>query len=140
MRTSALTLDGLSPDDATEMRRIATIHGQPGWTYAPGAHGAVVREGDRVRAFCLLREFHGGFIIDELWPDETREGVHGMKLLADWAERIVQRAATERGRALNLAGIVRLDNERHGAALKKRGYEPIAEVLSREFLPEEGTV
>jgi hypothetical protein len=58
-----------------------------------------------------------------------------MGLLADWAEALVQRLATERERKLNLAGIVRNDNPTHRAALLKRGYEPIADVLAKDFTP-----
>jgi hypothetical protein len=131
----SLFIDALSPNDAEEMLRLARMHGYDRWTYSPGANGAVVRDGHYIRAFCLLRELGQGFIIDELWPDNTRDGVHGMKMLADWAERVVQERATGCGCPLTLGGIVRTDNVPHGNALKRRGYTIVAEVLSREFQP-----
>jgi hypothetical protein len=129
------TIDALRPDDAAEMIRIARENGQPNWHYSPGAHGTVVRDGDRVRGFCLLRETTHGFVVDELWCERTREGIASLQTLADWMEDLMARLARERGVVLKLGGIVRLDNPRHKNVLERRGYTVVAEVLAKEFQP-----
>lgn len=132
-----LTLDAIRPDDANEMLRLARETSQTthGWIYSPGAAGTVVRDGDSIRGFCLLRETAIGFVVDELWCDHSREGIASIGLLAKWLETTVQGLANERGCSLRLGGIVRLDNPVHRAALEKRGFAPIATVLVKEYEP-----
>jgi hypothetical protein len=138
----SLILDSLRPDDANEMLRLARETGQAthGWVYSPGAAGTVVRDGDKIRGFCLLRETGVGFVVDELWCERedhqpTRDGKASIVLLAKWLEETVQTLANERGCSLQLGGIVRLDNPTHRAALEHRGFVPVATVLTKEFTP-----
>jgi hypothetical protein len=131
----ALVIDKLRPSDAEEMLRLARVNNQWRWQYTQGAHGAVVRDGDRIAGFCLLRETMHGFVVDELRCDRNRAGIASLGMLADWVENVVQRAATDRNAVLQLGGIVRLDNPVHKAALEKRGYTVVAEVLTKEFAP-----
>jgi hypothetical protein len=116
--------------------RLARIHGVPAWVLTPGAHGAVVRDGDSLAAFCLLRETALGFIIDELWPEKTRRGLQALHMLSDWIEQTVARIARERSTRLDLGGIVRLDNKSHALALQRRDYEVVAEVYKKSFFPD----
>ena len=132
-----MKLDALREDDANELLRIARESGQPPWTFTPGAHGTVVRDGDRIRGFCLLRETGIGFVVDELWCDRSREGVASLGLLAGWLEDTMHALTRERASILRLGGIVRLDNPLHKKALLKRGYAVVAEVLVKDFYFEE---
>ena len=128
-----MELGPLLPDDANEMLRIARENGQKSWFYTPGAHGTVVRDGNTLRGFCLLRETALGFIVDELWCDKSREGVASIGLLAKWIEATMRRIVSERAATITLGGIVRTDNPKHKAALVRRGYKVVAEVLTKEF-------
>jgi hypothetical protein len=130
-------LDALRPDDAPQMIRLALANGQTAWTYTAGAHGIVVRDGDLIRGFCLLRETSAGFVVDELWADvpNGRRGKLALGMLARWLEAEMQRSADERSTIVKLGGIVRLDNPRHRRALTNRGFVPVAEVLAKEFYP-----
>lgn len=132
-----LVLDAIRPDDANEMIRLARENGQAPWHYSEGAHGTVVRDGDRIRGFCLLRETPIGFVVDELWCDRNREGIAGLGLLAGWLEQTMRNIVMDRACNLRLGGIVRLDNPIHKAALVKRGYNVVAEVLVKDFRFEE---
>jgi hypothetical protein len=132
-----MILDTIRPDDANEMLRLARETGQAtqGWVYSPGAAGTVVRDGNKIRGFCLLRETGVGFVVDELWCDKSKEGVASLGMLSRWLEETIQRIANERGCSLKLGGIVRDDNPAHRKALEKRGFTPIATVLVKEFEP-----
>jgi hypothetical protein len=131
----SLILDTIQPDDANEMLRLARENGQAAWVYSPGAHGVVVREGDTIRGFALLRETGIGFVVDELWCDRSRTGIASIGLLANWLETTVRGIANERSAVLKLGGIVRDDNPLHRKALEKRGFVPIATVLVKEYKP-----
>lgn len=131
-----MQIDQLVPDDAPEMLRLRRENGMKGgWTYAPGSHGVVVRDGDKVRGFCLIRELGYGYIVDELWCEKTREGVASLGMLGDWIEETFARMARQRGEVLQVGGVVRLDNPAHKKTLENRGYSVVAEVLVREFNP-----
>jgi hypothetical protein len=130
-----MTIGPLLPDDANEVNRIARENGQMQFVFSPGAHGVVVRDGNILRGFCLLRETGVGFVVDELWCDRSRAGIASIGMLADWLESTVRRVAAERGSSVKLGGIVRLDNPTHQRALEKRGFAPIATVLVKEYEP-----
>lgn len=132
-----MKLDALRPDDANELLRLARENGQPHWVLSPGAHGTVVRDGDRIHGFCLLREIGVGFVVDELWCDRSREGIASLGMLAEWLEQTMQGIVAERAADSRLGGIVRLDNPTHKRALVKRGYRVVAEVLVKDFPFEE---
>jgi hypothetical protein len=130
-----MELGPLLPDDANEMNRLARENGQAPFVFTPGAHGVVVRDGNTIRGFCLLRETGSGFVVDELWCDRSRAGVGSIGMLADWLESTIRGISRERGALVKLGGIVRIDNPRHRAALEKRGFKPIATVLVKEYEP-----
>jgi hypothetical protein len=126
----------MTPDDATVILRIAQSRGTE--VHIPdGATGAVAREpgGRTVRAYAFLRELPYGLVVDDLWNEDTAIGRRGLSTLAQWMESLAQSLATKYGRPVSLGGIVRNDNPSHMNALKRRGYEPVATVLSQEFLP-----
>jgi hypothetical protein len=132
-----MILDAIRPDDAPEMLRLARETGQTtqGWVYSPGAAGTVVRDEDKIRGFCLLRETHVGFVVDELWSEHSRKGIAALGMLSEWLQETIQKIANERGCPIQLGGIVRDDNPAHRKALEKRGFAPVATVLAKEIRP-----
>jgi hypothetical protein len=130
-------IDDLRPSDAGELLRLARENGQERYVFSPGAHGVVVRASDsELRGFCLFREASEGlWVVDELWCEQSRDGVAALGVLAGWIEGLVAATARDRGAKQVLSGIIRLDNQRHKAALEHRGYAVIAEVLAKEFAP-----
>lgn len=123
------------PDDSLGLVTLAHQWGQPFWTISPDAHGVVVRDGDEVVAFCLIRETPHGFLLDELREEKSRRGIRALSLLADWVEDKMGDVARERGTPISLGGIVTLRNASHKGALVGRGYEVVAEVLAKDFQP-----
>jgi hypothetical protein len=124
------------PDDAPDIARIAFANELPlRWSWPEGKHGLVAEAWERVVAFAILHETVWGLVVDELWEEPTRVGYRGLAALSAHIERVAQGFADERGEAVMVGGIVRDDKDRHQAALRKRGYEEIATVLQKRFLP-----
>lgn len=124
------------PDDARDIRRIAYENGLPvEWHWPAGKHGLVVEHKGTVRAFCVLNETVYGLVVEELWEEASSVGLRALVLLRRRIEEIAQELANKRGEMLACGGIVRLEKDRHIAALKARGYELVAEVYQRQFLP-----
>ena len=131
-----LYIDAWNSEDVPELARLAVINNQGMWKPTPGANGVVVRDfPECIRGFCLLRETPLGFVVDELWHDKTRRGMLALGMLERWIEATISAIAKERGTPIMLGGIVRDDNPRHRRALERRGYTPLAVVLSKEFKP-----
>lgn len=127
-------VEALRPEDADELMALAAQWQSGPIVISPGAHGAVVRSGGRVLAWCLLRELNGGFVVDELWCAKERAGREALGELAHWLEETVAQIAASRGvEYVELGGIVRLDNPLHDAALEKRGYAVIGHVRAKKI-------
>ncbi len=124
----------LAVDDAKEILRIATSWESGEVILSSGAHGAVVKEGDKVLAYAFLRETGYGFVVDDLWQDKSRGGLEALAELSHWLEGTVARIAAERNvESIPLGGIAKLDNPRHRAALEHRGYEHVANVYAKDI-------
>jgi hypothetical protein len=131
-----MTIRPPQPDDADDILAIVRAHNVPKeWTWPEGKHGLVVAT-DHVLAFCILTETIYGLVISELWEEKTRAGFRALALLSYEIENIAQRLADERGGPLTCGGVIRLDRDRHIAALRKRGYGDEAVVLGKVFLPQ----
>lgn len=131
-----MTLREPEPDDAPAILAIAYSWGLPwGWKWPEGRYGLVAASG-RVVAFVLFAETIYGLVVEELWPERSREGERGLALLSHRIEAIAQGLANQRGEPLAVGGIVRRDRERHRAALEKRGYSEAAAVMEKVFKPQ----
>jgi ABC-type Fe3+ transport system substrate-binding protein len=135
-----IVLRAPEPNDWADILRIIYAHGVPlGWGWPAGKHGIVADDGTQVIAFCVLSESIYGLIVDEIWEQQTKDGYRALALLSQEIEAIAQRRANDRGEAIACGGVVRLDRERHIAALRKRGYGEEAVVLTKLFNPEGAT-
>jgi hypothetical protein len=124
------------PSDAREIRRIAWENNLPvHWHWPPGKHGLVVEHDGRLLAFTIIYESVYGLVIDELWEEQSKDGFRGLSVLSKHLEGVAQRLADERDEPLMIGGVVRMDKERHRAALRNRDYTVEAEVLGKLFLP-----
>lgn len=131
-----LTIRPPVDEDAGDIQRIAYQNQLPPvWHWPEGKHGLVVEHQGAVRAFCVLHETIYGLVVEELWEEPSATGMRALALLRRRIEEIAQSLADERGEQLACGGIVRLEKNRHIEALKARGYEKVAEVYQRLFLP-----
>jgi len=130
-----MRVEPLRSEDAADVQSLMRDWNAGPLVIAPGAHGAVVRDdAGRVEAFALLRETGYGFAIDEMWGKRDRLGRLALGMLARWTESTIARIARDRGvDSLPLGGIARIDNPAHCAALKKRGYEVVANVYAKDI-------
>ncbi len=136
MQTLEVVLEPVTAADEAAVTRIVREQGLPNpWCWPQGLPGTAARIEGRLVAFCVLKESPWGLVIDELWPEKSRAGLHGMKALGDWIESLGQRLADQRGEPLDVGGIVRDKNAAHREALEKRGYAQVATILTKRFLP-----
>jgi hypothetical protein len=132
-----MTIRPPEPDDVPGIHAITAANGLPAaWRWPEGKHGLVVEGLGRVLAFCVLYESVYGLVIDELWEEPSRPGYMALAKLSHYLEEVAQRLANERGAALAMGGVIRLDKERHINALRRRGYSEVATVMERAFLPQ----
>lgn len=131
-----MTVRAAVPGDAPGILEIAVAQRLPhAWTLPPDNHVIVAEYRGRVVAFCALTETAYGLVVNELWESLDGAGMCGLSRLRRRIEEMAQELADRRGAPLQCGGLVRLDHERHIAALRKRGYVEEAVVLAKVFTP-----
>lgn len=124
------------PDDVPVMQEIAAANGLGGYELPFGdTWGAVAVIDNTTVAFCVGRDIRDGILIEDLWAIPGNDGLRGLASLAEWVEEAAVVAARQTGRTVNVGGAVLLGNERHEAALRKRGYTDYAKILYKEITP-----
>lgn len=132
-----IVIDPIVPEDGRDVYRIAQEEGLPAaWKWPEGLPGTAARVNGRVVAFCVIKETIYGIVIDQLWREHTREGKIGIYRLGDWIEETMQRLANERGIPIACGGIIRTEMWKHDRALALRGFEIIANVREKRYLPQ----
>lgn len=133
---ATITIVPAAPEHGDGIARIVAAQRLPlTWRWPKDEHGAVALLDGRVVAFCALRTEWYGIVVDELWPEPTRDGLEGMSLLGEWAEGVAADLANRRGEPVLLGGVVLDSNEPHRRMLERRGYTAIATVLHKAFAP-----
>lgn len=132
-----MTIEPVTTQDANDVYRIARENGlDTSWTWPEGAHGAVARDKGKLVAFCCVKEFCWGIMVEEWWCERTPTGKRGLLKLGQWFEATIQLLSNERKDSIKIGGLVRKENPVHGWMLKRRGYEPEAEILTKTVYPQ----
>lgn len=130
--TRALHVREAVEDDFPAIAAIAAVNGMEGYQWPRDAWGSVAVLDDRTVAFCAGRDINGGLLVEDLWAVPGSDGVRGLAALAEWVEEAAARTAREIGKPVKVGGIVFPSNERHQAALERRGYTHYANIYSKE--------
>lgn len=133
MMTRRLRVRDARDEDLPDAYRIAAANGMQGWVWPSGCWGCVAVLDEQVVAFCCVREITNGWLVEELWQQPDVDGARGLSALSEWVETTAAHAAKAQGKEeMNIGGFVLPHNERHRAALEKRGYAHYADVLAKK--------
>lgn len=131
--TKAMRVRQAFPDDFPVIQEIAAANGLTGFRWPRDAWGAIATIDDRTVAFCAGSDRNDGIFIEELWSTLDTDGVRGLSKLAEWVEGCAAKTARITGGTVRVGGVVFKHNERHGNALRRRGYSHYADILSKEI-------
>lgn len=128
-----MTVAELVPDDAPSLLALSREWGNRTWQFLGGNRGIVARDADGVAGFALFREEPFGIVADELWSYPNRRGRSAWLALYQWLEKAAESKARAIGAPVGIGGMVHLINPKMEAALKKRGYKVVAQILAKEI-------